>query len=230
MAIIRYYNVFSRIIKRKLFGAFNATNLSTKHSVLSFVPVLPGWASCVERAWQRQGSCCSDVQLCRWPALWSQTPRRSVQQTVPASSQPGRGGRRIARLEMPAHSIWCLDLQENRDKKNSYVFIFIKCRFLSLTMTFIYYQLKHNCNLVLPPFYLGRWFQQLAACWAHLQRPAQRSGWQRGHWSGGWRASRGVSRSEPPPSGFPCVHCLGSDRHSGAQTGWGSDLVKEPKS
>lgn len=96
-------------------------------------------------------------------------------------------------------------------------------------------QLKHNCNshhihMVLPPFYLGRWFQQLAACWAHLQRPAQRSGWQRGHWSGGWRASRGVSRSEPPPSGFPCVHCLGSDRHSGAQTGWGSDLVKEPKS
>lgn len=77
-----------------------------------FVPLLPEWASCAGRAWQRPGSCCWGVQSYRWPALWSQTPHRSALQTAPASSQPGPGERQSVHQEMPAHSIECQDLQK----------------------------------------------------------------------------------------------------------------------
>lgn len=54
-----------------------------------------------------------------------------------------------------------------------------------------HYQFKNNNNTIIPIYsfmcYLGQWCQQLVACWAHPQQPAQQSGWRHGRWSGGWR-------------------------------------------
>lgn len=113
VAFTRYLNLSPSSLSSALFPQKALTMRALSPLPLGLTVIsLPGWASCVGKAWRKLGSCYWAGPQCRWPAPGSQTLGHSGPQTGPANSLPGPGVHQSAHPGMPRHSSGCQGLQE----------------------------------------------------------------------------------------------------------------------